>query len=736
MSFAARLSPLALSLLLAFPAQAQSVAPETRSTGTSGNPPNEARELATITVNASADASAAGLAAAYAGGQVARGSRIGFLGNRDIMDTPFSGTSYTQELIQNQQARSVADVVQNDASVRTARGFGNFQELYVIRGFPVYSDDMAYNGLYGLLPRQYVAAELLERVEIFRGANTFLNGAAPGGSGIGGAVNLLPKRAPNDALTQLTAGVESGGQGYLATDVARRFGPDQSTGVRVNAVRRQGNTAVQDEKRELSALAVGLDYRGRDIRLSADLGHQDHRLNQPRPSVTPSGGIPSAPDAGKNFAQPWTYSNERQTFGTVRGEVDLNDDVTVWAAGGMRAGKEANVLANPTATANGSTTAYRFDNVREDSVRTAEAGVRAKARTGTVGHLLSASASTFALDSRNAYAFSNFAGFAGNLYAPVAVAAPAANFFTGGSLNSPRTTEKTDLSSIALADTLSLFDDRALLTLGARHQTLENRGFNYTTGAQESMYRKSRVSPVAGIVVKATPLVSLYANYIEGLTKGDIAPAVSGGVPVANAGTALAPYVSKQKEIGVKYDGGRFGGTLNTFSTTRPNAFVVGNTFTEAGEQRNRGIELSLFGEPVGGLRLLGGMTALDARQTKTAGGTLDGKEVIGVPRRQANVGVEWDVPEARGLTLSGRIVHTSTQYADAANNLTLPAWSRLDLGARYVMRVGDQALTLRARIDNVTDRSYWASAGGYPGANYLVLGAPRTFVASGSVDF
>ncbi len=76
--------------------------------------------------------------------------------------------------MRNLQAHSVADVVQSDPGVRVARGFGNFQELYVVRGFPVYSDDMGYNGLYGLLPRQYVAAEFLERVEVFRGANSFL----------------------------------------------------------------------------------------------------------------------------------------------------------------------------------------------------------------------------------------------------------------------------------------------------------------------------------------------------------------------------------------------------------------------------------------------------------------------------------------------------------------------------------------------------------------------------------
>ena len=82
----------------------------------------DAATLSTIVVNANADASAEGLKAPYAGGQVARGGRIGMLGNEDVKDAPFNITSYTQELIQNQQAASVADVLQNDPSVRVARG--------------------------------------------------------------------------------------------------------------------------------------------------------------------------------------------------------------------------------------------------------------------------------------------------------------------------------------------------------------------------------------------------------------------------------------------------------------------------------------------------------------------------------------------------------------------------------------------------------------------------------------
>ena len=292
--------------------------------------------LSTVTVEASADASAEGLTKPYAGGQVSRGGRVGILGNQDMMSTPFSSTNYTNELIQDQQAKSVADVLLNDPSVRQARGFGNFQELYVVRGFPVYSDDVAYNGLYGMLPRQYIASEFFERVEVFRGANTFLNGAAPGGSGIGGAINLLPKRAPNEPLTRVGFGVQTGGQGYVNLDLARRFGPGDSLGVRVNAVRREGGTGVKNESQQLSAFNVGLDWHNRNVRLSADFGYQDYDLKDGRPSLTPSSTlpIPRAPDARTNFAQPWTYSKEKDKFATFRGEVDITDNITAWAAGG------------------------------------------------------------------------------------------------------------------------------------------------------------------------------------------------------------------------------------------------------------------------------------------------------------------------------------------------------------------------------------------------------------------
>ena len=684
------------------------------------------------------DASQVELRDSFAGGQVSRGGRAGILGNLDMMDSPFASTNFTADIIREQQARSIADVLQNDPVVRVAKGFGNFQELYVMRGFPVYSDDMTYNGLYGVLPRQYVAAELSERVEVFRGASAFLNGAAPGGSGLGGSVNIVPKRAGDDPLNRVTLGYESQGHWYGAADVSRRFGDDsQSTGVRANFVQRGGETSIDNQDRELSVAAIGIDHDSDNFRLSLDLGYQDHQVDSPRPAVTPGSAIPEAPDSDTNFAQEWTYTNERQFFGAVRGEYDFTDNITAWAAYGFRSGEEDNVFANPRqAEANGDFSAYRFDNVRNDEIRSGEVGLNIEFKTASVGHTIITSASTFSLESENAYAFSDFSGFAGNIYNPVTATVPDADFFIGGDLSNPLITEKTDLSSFALADMISFNDGKTLLTLGGRVQNIETRTFDYNTGDELSGYDESQLTPVVGIVYKSSEQVSYYANYIEGLLPGEVAPASSGGEPIENAGEVFDPYSAEQIEVGVKYDAGQYGGSLSVFNTSKQSSIIKDNVFSTDGEQQNQGLELSVFGMPTSNLRVLGGFTWLDAEMTKTQDGTLDGKTAIGVPDLQANINIEWDVDALPGLTVDARAAYTSKQYASADNSLEVDASNRFDLGVRYSFLAGMTDITLRARVDNVFDNNYWASVGGFPGSNYLVLSEPRTFRLSASFNF
>lgn len=677
------------------------------------------------------------LTAPAAGGQVARGGRVGLLGNLDMMDTPFSTTSYTEKLARDQQARGIGDVLQNDPTVRVTKGFGNFQELYVIRGFPVYSDDMSYNGLYGVLPRQFVAAELIERVEVFRGASAFLNGAAPGGTGVGGAFNLTPKRA-NGPLTRLTAGVSGADEIYAAADLARRFGDQDEWGARLNVAGRGGEASVEDQTNSLRVVGLNLDRRGERARFSADLGWQDHRIDAPRPSVTPGAAIPEAPSADRNFAQRWTYTDEEQLFGAVRGEFDITDSVTAWAAFGGRQGEEDNSLANPRSDAAGAIRGYRFDNIRKDTVWSGDVGLRADLTTGPVGHRLVVSASQIQSKSRNAWAGSNFAGYSfGTLTDPVLSPAPAIASVSGD-LSDPKVTERVKNTSVAVADRLSFLDGRLLATVGVRYQEIETKSYAYADGAFGSGYSSEAATPAFALVYKPSDRVSLYANYAEALTPGVIAPAVVNGVTVANGGEVLSPFRAEQAEVGAKYDAGTFGGTLSVFRTTLPSAFFDPATrvYSDGGEQENRGVELTVYGEPIDGLRLIGGATWLNAEVKRSLTAANEGKSAIGVPEVQTNLNVEWDVPRLSGLTLEGRVVHTSAQAANAANTLELDAWTRFDAGVRYAFEAGGRPLTVRARVENVADEDQWVAVGGYPGSNYLTLGAPRTLSLSISAEF
>ena len=157
--------------------------------------------------------------------------------------------------------------------------------------------------------------------------------------------------------------------------------------------------------------------------------------------------------------------------------------------------------------------------------------------------------------------------------------------------------------------------------------------------------------------------------------------------------------------------------------------------FGPFGIQRNRGIEFTLAGEIRKGLRLIAGGSVIDAKLRQTQNGINEGNDAVGVPEFLLNANIEWDVPFAPALTLTGRVVHTGKQPADIANTLFLDSWTRFDIGARYVALVGDNPLTLRLSVDNVANEAYWASAFDSFRPD-LALGTPRTLKASATIDF
>ncbi len=674
--------------------------------------------------------------------QVDRGGQVGILGDKDAADVPFNIRSYSEALILNQQPQTLGQLLENDPAIRITYAYGNPAEVFIIRGFPLYSDDVGLNGLYGIAPRQLIAPELYQSVQVLNGASAFLNGAAPGGTGTGGSVNLQLKRADRDvgrATVNYTGNSHFGG----SFDIGSRFGEGGQFGLRVNGAVRGGEVAVEGENRDAYVIGAGLDWRSERARLSLDLGYQKIRVDQLRPKVTVGAGltaIPEVPDADHNYGQSWAYTELRDVFGIVHGEYDLGDDVLAYATFGARDGAEEGIYDGITVLdiATGAANGNALYVPRTDNNEAVTAGVRARVATGSVSHEINAGGSYVWQVNRNAYDFlygPGFAGFATNLYDTPQVALPSSSL-VGGDLENPFPMVRTRLGSLFVSDTLGFANDRVLLTAGLRYQSIHGRTYLASNGDLDVDYKEDAVTPVVGLVVKPSETVSLYTNRIESLAQGAIAP-----VGTTNAGEVFAPFKSVQYEVGGKVSIGRFNASLALFQTERPSGITVFTdsstvpTFVVDGEQRNRGIEASVDGEVARGLRVIAGVSVTDAKLRDTQGGLTDGNKVQGVPDYTLNANVEWDPSFVPGLTLTGRVVDTGEQMANVDNSLELEGWTRFDLGARFVTLAGAKPITFRFNIDNVANKRYWASAYD-PFANALLQGMPRTYKASASIDF
>ncbi len=677
----------------------------------------------------------AAAAPVYAGGHVATRARLGLLGGKDFMETPFSTIAYTESFMEDSQAGDVSEVIaRNDPAVFASGAPGESNESYTIRGLPSLVADVMLNGLPGMAAYFRNAPEMLERVEVLKGPSALLNGMPPKGT-TGGAVNLVPKRAGSEPLARVKAIYQSDSHFGSHVDVGRRLGEQQQFGVRFNGVWRNGETAVNTQRKKATLASLGLDWRGAGgrARVSADLYRTQDRVKGMTRGLTlaPGLAVPAPPRPDVSWNPPWAYYDSVDKGAMLRGEFDWGQNLTAWAAAGashtafdtlMGIGQVINAAGDMR---------LNFGGVADTARRcSAEAGLKGRLHTGVVGHQLALQLTHYSENYRLNGAMGLLpGGWTTSLYHPawgpqVALPSPAPAI----------TRTDTRLSSIGAADTLSFMQERLQITLGARRQQVKSATFSGASGAQlGARYSQSATTPSVAILYKAGSRISLYANYAEGLSQGAIAPATA-----ANAGQAFPPFKTRQKEAGLKLDLGEFAHTFSVFEIRRPGSYtdLLTNFFSFGGMQRNRGVEWGFFGQARPGLRLMGGLAWTQAKVIHAAQAAHEGRQATGVPRWQAKLGVEWDAgtawPAAQGLTLTAHAAAASRQYLSADNALSIPGRAVIDLGARYATRVAGRPFTLRAALSNAANRAYWTK----PYFASLAMGEPRTLRLSATMDF
>jgi iron complex outermembrane receptor protein len=682
--------------------------------------------LKPIAVIAGSVANATELPAALPGGMTARGGRAGLLGNADVMDLPFSLTSYTETFLRHRQATTIADALTFDPSVAVSQT-GGMVDSYAVRGFPIGEGnvgEIAFNGVYGVAPNYRAFTPYIERVEVLKGATGLLYGLSPDG-GVGGVINIVPKRAGDVPLTRVTANYAGRSVAGAQIDMGRRFGERKEWGIRVNGSHEQGKTTVDNQKRNVSVGSIAVDYRGDKLRASLDVITQDEHWDAPSRVYSVANGVqvPDAPDGRTNPTQEWGWSTLKDRSTVLDVQYEANENLALFANAGTGYSRVDRLYDQQMVFSNvqgdfGSTPRYGLFKVKRE---TASAGARLGFDTGPVRHAATVQATT--LDVTNYQNSTDGTSLLSNLYAPRQYAAQ--DVFAPATL--PKVA-RSRLNSLALSDTLSMLSDRVQLIAGARYQRVESDNWDRTTGALTSRYKEGAVTPSAALIFRPTASTMVYGSYIEGLSKGDVAPQAA-----SNAGEMFAPYTSRQYELGVKAEWTQVLATLSAFQITKPSGYLNNGVFGVNGEQRNRGVEFGLQAEPVKGLRLLGGVTWIDAELTQTATAALQGNRPIGVPEWRTTLGAEWDMPGIRGAALTSGVLHSTRQFVNQQNTAYLPSWTRVDLGARYATSVGGKAAVMTLNVQNLFDRNYWSGVSQW-GA--FALGSGRTVMMSASVEF
>jgi iron complex outermembrane receptor protein len=669
-------------------------------------------------------------APAYAGGQVAQGGTLGLLGSTSVMNVPFSTVNFTSQLIEDQQARTAADTLINDASVRLSTGSNGFDDTFQIRGFPVPAQDVGLNGLYGLISSNRVPAQIIERIELLKGPGALINGIAPGGS-IGGGINIVTKRALEVPFARVTPFFMSAANYGVHLDTGTRFGQNKEWGVRFNGVGRNGEASINDGNWRSGLGALALDYRGERLRWTLDAISQNDDTKNFRPQIGFQSNItavPAPPDARSNW-YPGTVLKQRDNTVASGVEFDLTEALTAYAGLGYREGKNEQTF--PDSRVTGFTSGvdalgnFRLINAYYDSYSetlSGNVGLRSRFDTGFISHKVNVAFTGFAQENGNAYIANTPAqSVPSNIYNPAPL--PVVPL----TRNPPRKASEIGLTSFAVADTMSFLNDMVLVTVGGRHQMVKQDAFSTTTGLRTSSYDAEATTPLAGVVFKPWNNVSLYANYAEGLTRGVIVPA-----PFSNQGEVLAPFKSKQQEAGVKVDWGTITTTAAVFEITLPSLITTAsNARAYDGEQRNRGVELSVYGLLLPGLRGMASAMFLRPELTNPTNPLERGNDAPGVPERTFSAGLDWDVPWLTGLAVNGRVIYTSGSYVTSANTLRFDDWTRVDIGARYATAINGTPVTFRANIENLFDETYWLTTG-----SFQTVASPRTYLVSAAFTF
>ncbi|MGH8226431.1 MAG: TonB-dependent receptor [Steroidobacteraceae bacterium] len=683
----------------------------------------------TVIVYGTADQDDSAVRAEYQPGSV----DLGPLGDQSVANVPQSVTVVPQNLIINQQARTVDETLSYlpSVSIRDQQGFEVSRPQS--RGFEgSVVQNTRIDGL-NAIGTTGIAAENLSSIQVLNG----LAGSLYGPQTPAGVFNYVLERPTDVPLLRFDEGYDSESVFTEHLEGGDRTGP---VAFRVNAVRGDGETYAPQSSTNRTLLSAAVDFHiGANTVIETNYSYYDTEVDGTPGSIVYFGGkstfLPPAIDPTRlGYGQPGAGTDLMTHLGVVKLVHRFNDDWTL-QIGGLYESAIRNLfgITNRLIDDTGDYTVTKnFTAVPSYTIGSNSAylnghfdwlGTRNDVTIGTNGFV------NGQYNYRNSIAvLLGSANLAGPQVLPPQPTPPNGGMYHSGTLRA---------QTIIAGDTMH-FNSQLAVQAVLSTSFLSSHSYSATGSVKAEGSDNGSVSPTVSVMYRPIPALLTYATFAQSVEQGDEAP-----TGTVNANEYLAPYHDREYEIGAKYTvTPKLLVTIDGFRMTRPLAATdaLTNVFYVAGTQRNWGAEVFVQGDVTPDVSLFGGVTYLDSRLIGTGNPATNELFVVGVPGYKGDIAVDFHPRFAHGFALTAALHVEGRRAATNTNNSFAPAFGTFDIGGRYTTTIFTHRVVARFQVINVTDTRYFVAVAdgniaGSPGANTAYSGTPRTYEANIAFD-
>ncbi|MCC6417678.1 MAG: TonB-dependent receptor [Gemmataceae bacterium] len=672
-------------------------------------------------------------AAGVAGGRplayLAGSSETGALGDKAILDTPFSIAVVDSQEMFARGARSVGQIFANDAAVYTpTSSFTTDWWGTQVRGLPVrntYVDDipmLLYWG--GDFP-----TEITESVTVMKGLAGFMYGFGEPG----GALSYRLKRPGGTDETAVSLGYRN--PSLLSAQVDADPALGEGLALRANLATERG-TAYNANEVERTVASLAVDKRlGASVNWFTTLVYEDSE-SKAEPLQFYFDEYDAAGSGGRLPRVTYDYDDVNVDNAYYRTKTQLASTGVHWAIDDRwdlkyqlgfarkehRSNKAFAGLLNSTGDYAGY--AYNFAG-RLDNLFT-QAILQGDVEVGGMRHEIVGGLGFQKSTDRwaNEFYFEN--DFNGNLYEEQ-------TFLTSRTPDFAITPVSYDArqSYVFLSDTVH-FDERWQAIVGLRFTDYRLQDLDGDPSV-DSGYETRETSPTVALIYKPAADLSLYGSYVEALEPGQLVTP-----PHANAGEVLDATVSTQYEIGAKHESGDVEYAAALFRVERANLMDelrgTDRFLTQDGRLVYQGLEVSGSYQVSRPLNVGLAAVYLDASIDRVSDDNADieGNVPMNASKWQFVANAQYRVPGLEGLRLHGNARYFGASYTSDDNTLEVPDRTLVNAGLSYDFKLRGRDLTLAGNVYNLFNTKYWAN-GGFSAGN---LGEARNLALSLQAKF